>query len=647
MLLGGLAMARPAAVGAHALRIASVPADGAVLQRPPSQVSITFGEEPDPALSRIQVLDTAGRDHVRVGAAPDAADPRVLVVAVSGLSRGVYSVSWLTVSRVDGHRAAGAFAFGVGVSTSAVAGASAAAATQGSSGADPVGVVGRFLFYAGLVALVGCGAAALWVFGATPGAVRLLATGGLVLAIAGALIVTGAQAADAGLGIGGVWRSSIGRSLLWRGLPLGAAAAGVAAAYRGGGRRGRAALGAAGAGAALALLADAANGHAAAQSTATLGEALQWAHALAAAVWIGGLAALLACLRGLPPAERGRAAARFSAVALAAIGVVAATGVVRATEQVPSWSALARTGYGQLVVAKAALLLLLACLGGVNRLRGVPAAAARPALLRRVGSVELGVATGALLVAALLVNAAPPVAVARGASGPAPVVVRGTDVATTVRLEVSVTPGTPGADDFRAALTDYGSGRPVDARDIVLHFDLPLLPDLGTSSLTLRRTETGAFDGRGANLAVDGAWRVSALVENGANSVEVPLVVETQLLPPPRIRQVSAPGSPTLYTIPLDGGRSVQVYVDPPGPGKVNVHATFFDASGAGLAATGGTIVGTPAGGTPTVYPVQQLEPGHYVASATVQRGAYRFDVTGVAPGGDRLVTHIDLPIGS
>src|SRR2546426_757383 len=126
----GAALALPTRVAAHALRQSSVPTDGATLDTSPATVSITFGEEPDPRLSRIEVLDTSGQPHQQGSVSALAGDARTLLVAVAPLPKGVYTVSWRTVSRVDGHSAAGTVAFGRGVSAPAPA-------SPGATGGPP------------------------------------------------------------------------------------------------------------------------------------------------------------------------------------------------------------------------------------------------------------------------------------------------------------------------------------------------------------------------------------------------------------------------------------------------------------------------------------------------------------------------------
>ncbi len=88
------------------------------------------------------------------------------------------------------------------------------------------------------------------------------------------------------------------------------------------------------------------------------------------------------------------------------------------------------------------------------------------------------------------------------------------------------------------------------------------------------------------------------------------------------------------------------MYLDPQTPGKDNFHASFFDAQGNELAVNSGQIAVTPDGGLPMILPIQRLDPGHYVAAATLQKGKYRFDVSGTDAQGQVVATHIDVTVG-
>src|SRR5207249_10759030 len=101
-------------------------------------------------------------------------------------------------------------------------------------------------------------------------------------------------------------------------------------------------------------------GHAATTSPRVASMAADSAHLLAVSAWMGGLACLVLvlpmALRQAEPAEKASCLAtavpRFSAIALAAVGVPMASGTYLAVLQVTAWSALVRSTYGLVVLAK-------------------------------------------------------------------------------------------------------------------------------------------------------------------------------------------------------------------------------------------------------------------------------------------------------
>jgi methionine-rich copper-binding protein CopC len=115
-LRAGLAAAlllAPAAAGAHAVLVRSLPAPRATLPRAPERVELTFNERIEAVYSTASVWDAAGRRVDRRDAAVAAADPKRLVVSVAALAPGVYTVRYRVLS-VDGHLADGSYAFTVG-----------------------------------------------------------------------------------------------------------------------------------------------------------------------------------------------------------------------------------------------------------------------------------------------------------------------------------------------------------------------------------------------------------------------------------------------------------------------------------------------------------------------------------------------------
>jgi len=139
--------------------------------------------------------------------------------------------------------------------------------------------------------------------------------------------------------------------------------------------------------------------------------ALDVLHQLAAAVWIGGLLHLLvtafgAAERAWPP----RLLRRFSALALAAVGVLITAGVGLTLGYVDGVHGLLGTAYGVMVLTKIVMLAGLLGLGALNFFavrRLTDAAMASPLRIRRVVEVELGLGLTVLFAAASLTSLPP------------------------------------------------------------------------------------------------------------------------------------------------------------------------------------------------------------------------------------------------
>jgi putative copper resistance protein D len=159
-------------------------------------------------------------------------------------------------------------------------------------------------------------------------------------------------------------------------------------------------------------------------------------HQLGAVIWVGGLMhlvgfALLWRRARMAGDDSGaalgpRVLARFSAVALAAMALVLGPGLYLALEYVGSWSALIGTGYGVMVLTKAALLLAALLLGGLNflLLRRPEAAAGIAGRVPPFIEAEVGIGITLLLAAASLTSLPPAVDVVADRATPAQVAVR-------------------------------------------------------------------------------------------------------------------------------------------------------------------------------------------------------------------------------
>jgi copper transport protein len=641
VVLGGVLLL-PRGVAAHALLVASDPKAGATVETAPGQVTLTFGEAPDPKLSTIRVLDTGGHDQSGGPVETVPGQPDQLRVQLRPLPDGVYTVAWRTVSTVDGHVAAGSFAFGVGVPPPTSGPAAGTAPT--SQSASPAATIVRWLLYVGLIGMVGAAFLGVAVHPDPPRSIRRMAGVGWVAATAGSIGVVGVQWADIGIDFGSVLGSSIGLAAAERlaAIVLTGIAVALLVTRRANGRGPYAGVLLA---ATVAIFVDVLNGHAANGPWWVLQVAVELTHVVAVGIWVGGLAALLIAVRGRPSAEKWRAVRTFSTWAGLGIGVVAVTGLLRAVAEVQTLHALFTSDFGAVVILKSAGLAALAILGAANRYLNVPAAGRTLRGLRLVGTTELAMGAIILVATGLLVNLAPPSAGGGQASPSAqPIVAVGSDFGTSVRVRLLVDPGAAGFNTFTATATDYDSGAPAAVTGASLRFQLASRSGVGSSRLDLAQTSGGRFSGTGGNLSLDGIWNVIATLAGTGGSVEVPLVVATRVDPQP-VDLSSAPGTPTISIVHLPNGGTAQVYDDPGVAGKSELHVTFFDAAGTESPIPSATISLIDAAGTASIMTPRILEPGHFVADVTLAAGTLTIDVIGQLPGADPTHVHLDMQI--
>lgn len=611
---------------AHASLSASTPAGGAAVEEAPSQVTLSFTEPPDTALSSVKVLGASGSFERGAPRLADG-DESTLVVDLKDLPKGSYTVSWRTVSRVDGHSSAGAFAFGVGEPPEAVA----PGAGEQTSSKIP-SAVSRWVLYLGLVSLLGAAWMALFAFGHSYRSVGRLSLFGLIAAAAGTLGLGLFQFREAGVGLGVFLGSSSGRALAFRAAPLLLIVLGFVV-YR---NNYRPRMMVAGAGALAGMLAHAAAGHAAVPPDVAVKVGVQWLHFAAVGVWIGGLAALLLGLSEAPEEDRQRAAKRFSFVAGFAIFAVTATGVLRAVNEVNGWKPLFETTYGRLVIAKSVLIVVLGGLGALNRFRNIPKAVTAPAGLQKAGRLEVAIAVITLAIAGMLSTSVPPISVA--AAGEAALVeVEGTDFARVAEARLTVEPGTAGPNRFKLALVEPGSGDPLDGvTGVTLRFSSLSSPAVGESSIDMEEKGDGEYEASGSNVSVDGRWQVTVAVTTSGNSFDIPLEFSTRAsgftTDTSRVE-----GQPTIYSFADPQGRQLQIYSEPDKPGRSELHLTFFDTSGTELAVREIVAISVPPKEQSTTLVTRRFGPGHFVSDVTLKQGRYQFDVTATTEAGESM----------
>ncbi|HEX7906943.1 MAG TPA: copper homeostasis periplasmic binding protein CopC [Paraburkholderia sp.] len=100
----------PAAAFAHGKLENAVPAAGSTLDAAPDALRLTFNEDLESTFSTVKVSDSNGTAVTREKARIDAANPRVMTIALPKLPSGSYSVQWAVMTQ-DAHKAKGTYAF--------------------------------------------------------------------------------------------------------------------------------------------------------------------------------------------------------------------------------------------------------------------------------------------------------------------------------------------------------------------------------------------------------------------------------------------------------------------------------------------------------------------------------------------------------
>jgi copper transport protein len=430
--------ARPA--DAHAFLVATEPAQGERLAGAPAALVLEFSEAPDPASIEL-ALETSNGDRVDLPF-PEVSGTEARA-PVDRLPDGVYAASWEATSAVDGHGSAGEFAFAVGEVDGVVPAARSTSSTSGW------GWVASVSFFVGL-ALAG-GALALRGLAehddGIPGVGIVRA--GLLIAIAGAGVAVFEPSTTRD------WASLaaiqvLALALLLVGLRLGWPAP-------------------------LALVTVAAGAWAGRSHGAVdhglLGWFVDFVHLAAGSVWAGSLVLVVAA--GWRLRRQGRPwlglVGRYARLALRLVVVLGLAGLVSALQLIPTWGDLWNTGYGRLIVAKAALFALALVGATAARSWWLPRKAVRG--VRSVMTGEAALVAAAVVLAALLANAAPPLSAAASEEllGPPPLegnVAR--DAGLAGQLNVSVI-----SDGTRLDIDVFGPSGPVAGTEAEVTLEQP------------------------------------------------------------------------------------------------------------------------------------------------------------------------------
>ena len=464
----------PAEAAGHAVLTHSSPHRGDAVPAAPRMVRFDFSEPVQVSTGNLRVYDPQG-ERIDDGTVvrPDGSPKSVAVPISDDVGEAVYTATYRVIS-ADGHPVSGGFAFTVGAPAQTARTAPNVAALLERDEAGPVveAVFGaaRGLHYAALLLLVGsvgvlafawprAGVAARW-----PRRLLTVAAGaGLVCSLVGlsmqGLLATGSGIARAVSGptLDAALDSRTGLAWVVR-AGLWAAVLAILAAVRTPGTR-AALLGLAAGGIAISLPLA---GHADTQSPRAVLLPADLLHLLAAGVWLGGLALLIALYwprrwRPLDP-YAATATLAFSRLALPAMVVLVAAGAVQTWFYLDGLDSFLDGTYGNALLAKIALLAAIIVVAAGNRRRVdrlTERAEAVGARLRAAMRAEVALAVLVLAATAVIVRSEPPATLAAGPS------ISELDLGP-MRLEMWIEPARSGPNDFHLYFFDRRTGAQIE-----------------------------------------------------------------------------------------------------------------------------------------------------------------------------------------
>ncbi len=566
----GVGAAGPAA--AHAELISSSPTSGAALDTAPEELTLRFTESITQVPGAMKLI---AADGTEAALGRTVVEGNTLRVPIPGPLPDAGYVFVYRVISADSHPIAGAITFTLGETATAASADRVAEAVGGGgdSVVSAVAGVNRWAGYAGVVLLLGVPAFVVLCRRESAGdpVLRgLTAAGGALVLVTtlASLPLQSARSVGGGLADGfdeidTVLDTTYGEAALARLALLVVLGAGLLLA-----RRSPVALVVAGLAGFGVLLTYARSGHPAVGEYPWATTALDAVHFGAVALWVGGLLVLAVHLLPRPPADCPAVLARWSPVAMTAVGVLAVAGSIQAWRELRSIEALYDTEYGRWVLAKAVGLVLLLAVAefGRRRVRAMGAATPAPLVsaslgaalaerpdadvrtLRRSVALELGLAAAVLAATSALVVTTPGGGhaehgedhydnhVTGGAAGHAghgsesPATVgpasASIELPNDVRVEMVADPARAGSAVLTLTVRSL-DGEIVDPPEVNV---TAALPSGGIAPITLSavRAEPGRFTVDATPMLLSGTWKITVTVRTtetdaGVGSVEISL----------------------------------------------------------------------------------------------------------------------------
>ena len=241
--------------------------------------------------------------------------------------------------------------------------------------------------------------------------------------------------------------------------------------------------------------------HAASQTKPLMTIAMDFLHLSAASIWIGSLIGFVALLSLRKDAELKQdyltMIKKFSKWGLILVLLLTFTGIYGSLLYIPTLSALVQTNYGQVLIWKISIFLLMVLLAAVNFLKGNKGTA------KGLGATlkgELFIGLMILILSVVLTNL--PTAI----QSPGPFI-ETNKVNQGVQVSLRATPNIIGVNLFEVTLKDK-AGKPI--KDIEqLHLTFTMLEmDMGKEQVSLAKTADGKYEVKGLHFSMAGKWNV-------------------------------------------------------------------------------------------------------------------------------------------
>ncbi|MDR7236024.1 copper resistance CopC/CopD family protein [Neobacillus drentensis] len=249
------------------------------------------------------------------------------------------------------------------------------------------------------------------------------------------------------------------------------------------------------------VLTKAVTSHAAGQTNQVLAIAMDFLHLLAASIWIGSLIGFVGLLsfRKKPELKQEylKMVKSFSKWGILLVLILTLTGLYGSFLYIPNFSALFQTNYGQVLLCKVSLFLLMLILAAVNFIKGKRGTAEG---LRATLKGELLLGLIILVLSVVLTN----LPTAMQSPGPFNETKK---VNQDMQVVLKATPNIIGVNLFEVTLKDR-EGKPIkDIEQMHLTFTM-LEMDMGKETVNLTKIAEGKYEVKGLHFSMAGRWNV-------------------------------------------------------------------------------------------------------------------------------------------